>query len=335
MARNASVFAPTFDGERIVRIDDITLEPEVGRNALFRGMPASNAGVRSYLAAPVVGAHGDVIGALYFGHPDRGRFDERSELLIAGLAAQALTAIENARLYRAAQADIAERARPSRRCARARLGSGLATRAGKLGIWDWDIAKNHVAWTESLYAIFGVTKDDFDGTVEGFAKLVHPDDAERVRDAIDAALGGADYEVEFRTVRPDGTTVWLYTNAAVIHENGHPRRMLGCTLDITARKHAEAALRTSEAQFRTLADSIPQLAWMARPDGTVFWFNRRWYEFTGTTFDQVAGWGWSCVYDPGRGASASSIPTRRASRPASRGPKRSRCAATTGRCAGT
>jgi PAS domain S-box-containing protein len=57
-------------------------------------------------------------------------------------------------------------------------------------------------------------------------------------------------------------------------------------------------LRESEEQFRTLADSIPNLAWMARPDGHIFWYNRRWYDYTGTTPEQMEGWGWQAVHDP-------------------------------------
>ncbi len=58
------------------------------------------------------------------------------------------------------------------------------------------------------------------------------------------------------------------------------------------------ALQESEQQFRTLADSIPQLAWMADPDGSLFWYNHRWYEYTGTSVEQMAGWGWQSVHDP-------------------------------------
>jgi|GEM_PF-209352 len=68
--------------------------------------------------------------------------------------------------------------------------------------------------------------------------------------------------------------------------------------DVSQRRHAEAALRESEGKLRLLADTIPQLAWMARPDGHIFWYNRRWYEYTGTTPDEMDGWGWQSVHDP-------------------------------------
>jgi PAS domain S-box-containing protein len=68
--------------------------------------------------------------------------------------------------------------------------------------------------------------------------------------------------------------------------------------DITERRRAEQALIESEAKFRQLANSIPQLAWIARPDGWTFWYNDRWYEYTGTTPEQMEGWGWQSVHDP-------------------------------------
>ncbi len=63
------------------------------------------------------------------------------------------------------------------------------------------------------------------------------------------------------------------------------------------RRQTEAALRESEERFRAIADNIPVLAWMANADGHIFWYNRRWYEFTGTTFEQMEGWGWQSVHD--------------------------------------
>ena len=72
----------------------------------------------------------------------------------------------------------------------------------------------------------------------------------------------------------------------------------GFARDISDRKSAERALRRSEEEFRGLANSMAQLVWMANPDGWIFWYNQRWYEYTGTTPEQMEGWGWKSVHDP-------------------------------------
>ena len=69
-------------------------------------------------------------------------------------------------------------------------------------------------------------------------------------------------------------------------------------IDMKEHIHAQEALRRSEEDLRALADSIPQLAWMADPNGHIFWYNRGWYEYTGTTLEEMAGWGWQKVHDP-------------------------------------
>ena len=68
--------------------------------------------------------------------------------------------------------------------------------------------------------------------------------------------------------------------------------------DITERKQAEETVRASEERFRTMVNSIPQLAWIARADGFIYWYNERWYEYTGATPEQMEGWGWQAVHDP-------------------------------------
>ena len=74
LPRNTAVFAPTFHGEGIVRSADITQDPRYGRNALYCGMPEGHLPVKSYLAVPVVSRGGDVLGGLFFGHPEVGVF---------------------------------------------------------------------------------------------------------------------------------------------------------------------------------------------------------------------------------------------------------------------
>jgi len=70
--------------------------------------------------------------------------------------------------------------------------------------------------------------------------------------------------------------------------------------DITGRRRMELALRESEERFRTMANSISQLAWIARADGSIHWYNERWYAYTGTTPEEMEGWGWQSVHDPER-----------------------------------
>jgi PAS domain S-box-containing protein len=109
LPRNTPVFNATFHGESVVRSGDITSDPRYGTMAPHFGMPSGHPPVRSYLAVPVVSRAGAVIGGLFFGHPDAEVFTERHERLVVGIAAQAATAIDNARLYEASQAAARER----------------------------------------------------------------------------------------------------------------------------------------------------------------------------------------------------------------------------------
>ncbi|MBY3305055.1 response regulator [Rhizobium laguerreae] len=106
MPRNTKVFAPTFNGEGIVRSDDILLDPRYGHNAPHTGMPMGHLPVRSYLAVPVKSRDGSVIGGLFFGHGQPGRFSQAAE---ASLAGQSAVAIDNIRLFRAAKVEIDQR----------------------------------------------------------------------------------------------------------------------------------------------------------------------------------------------------------------------------------
>ncbi len=145
------------------------------------------------------------------------------------------------------------------RASEARLRSAMD--AGKLGAWEWDIVKGHVTWSERIYTFHGIKPGEYDGTVESFAKLIHPEDSSRVLEAIRSALEGrSSYEIEFRTLRPDGSVRWLATSARVIfNKDGKPERMLGGTIDLTERKEIELALREAQSQLSRQAEQLERL----------------------------------------------------------------------------
>jgi signal transduction histidine kinase/CheY-like chemotaxis protein len=155
MPRNTPVFAPTFSGAAIMRSADITKEPQYGTMAPHHGMPRGHLPVRSYLAVPVRSRTGEVLGGLFFGHPDPAVFDERAERLAAGIAAQAAVAIDNARLYESERRARAEAERQSELKDEflATLSHELRTPLGAILGWAQVIASRHMNPEELAHAV--------------------------------------------------------------------------------------------------------------------------------------------------------------------------------------
>nr|WP_161890668.1 PAS domain-containing sensor histidine kinase [Pontibacter russatus] len=102
---------------------------------------------------------------------------------------------------------------------------------------------------------------------------------------------------EFDIIGLKGTRRRMETHAVPL-PGATGRSHLAVTRDITRRRESESALRESEEQFRVFANNIENLAWMADPEGSIFWYNERWYDYTGTTQDEMIGWGWEKVHHP-------------------------------------
>ncbi|QTE34741.1 PAS domain S-box protein [Mucilaginibacter gossypii] len=99
MPRNTAVFHHTFSVEGVLRVDDITKDPRYGQNAPYFGMPEGHLPVVSYLAVPVISSSGNVVGGLFFGHPEAGVFLQEHEDIVVSLASQAAVALDNSRLF--------------------------------------------------------------------------------------------------------------------------------------------------------------------------------------------------------------------------------------------
>jgi PAS domain S-box-containing protein len=121
----------------------------------------------------------------------------------------------------------------------------------------------------------------------------------QLRAAIERAARGepSRYDVVVR-LGPDRYEPIDFTISPLRDDSGQVTHLVPSAIVITERVEAERASRKSEAQFRTLADSIPQLAWMADAAGSIFWYNQRWFEYTGASPEDMQGWGWKAVHHP-------------------------------------
>jgi PAS domain S-box-containing protein len=261
MPRNTAVFAPTFSGAGIVRSDDILTDPRYGKNDPHFGMPAGHLPVRSYLAAPVVSRTGEVLGGLFFGHPETGIFNERTEWLLSGIAAQASIAIDNSRLYRAAQSEARER-----RIAESRY----RTLTNTLPQLVWSCLPNgqcnHLGrqWLEFT----GIPEVEQLG-LQWLEKVVHEDDRARVQDHWMGAIRDEhDYDIEFRIRRHDGDYRWHKTRATALRdEAGNVEQWFGTSTDIDdivkarelqadLRKNLEREVRQQTSSLRDTSERL-------------------------------------------------------------------------------
>ncbi len=140
MPRATDLFRPTFEGTAVVRLDDVAADGRYGRNPPYNGMPTGHLPVRSYLAVPVFGADGSkVVGGLFFGHAQPGVFTAEHEQIATGIATQAGTAIEKARLLSAerdARAEAEARAHASVALEYVEDGVAMTDDDGVVRLWN-------------------------------------------------------------------------------------------------------------------------------------------------------------------------------------------------------
>ncbi len=143
----------------------------------------------------------------------------------------------------------------------------LAVDAGRIGLWDWDIINDRIDWSDRTYEFHGVPPGQFSGSLEEYARLLHPNDRERVWSAIQRALAGESYQIEFRIVQPGGAVRWLTTSGAVLFDaQFKPVRMFGATVDVTERKAAEDELKRVNEELRRANADLQQFAYAAAHD---------------------------------------------------------------------
>ncbi len=165
-------------------------------------------------------------------------------------------------------------------------------------IYTFDLAGRFIDVNQPLLDVWQKTLDEAIGKT--FFELEYPVDvAAKLQNQIQEVIQTR------RSIRDEtlytsaiGTRAYEYIFVPIFNAENGVEMVAGVARDITDRKAAEAELRESEARFHTLADNMSQFAWMADPNGWIFWYNHRWFEYTGTTLEEMQGWGWQQIHHP-------------------------------------
>ena len=219
----------------------------------------NDAVAHGWLAAPLLTRDGRNLGLIQLTQKLNGEFSPDDEAILVQLTHMASVAIDNVRLYREAQEQIAETRRAQEMLERSKESMQLAQQYVGIGIWEWDLQTGALAWSDEIRRLHGIEVEKFDGRYESWIESIVPEDRQQVQQSITEALASkGEYEVQYRVTFPDKTVHWLEARGRTIVINDTPVRMLGAAMDVTSRKASEQALRQSEKLAATgrLAASI-------------------------------------------------------------------------------
>ena len=173
-------------------------------------------------------------------------------------------------------------------------------RMAHLASFEWDVDTDTVSWSPEMYRIFG--RDPADGipNLAGQVQLYTEESTQRLFDAVSKAVAaGIPYELELMTVQPHGELRPCFVKGFPERDHhGRVIRVAGLVQDITERKRMEAKLAANAREFRMLAESIPQIVWITRPDGWNIYFNQQWVKYTGLSLEESYGNGWNKPFHP-------------------------------------
>ena len=184
--------------------------------------------------------------------------------------------------------DALERVRAETELRNSEKRLSTAVKITSLATFQWDTGSNAIYLSARGREIFGFDDDQPVSADDMFARI-HPDDVSRVQvESAVAAREASALQTTYRLLRPDGAVRWVRSvNDALTPVPGQAVQQVGVFEDVTERVLADQTLRTSELQFRTLAQSLPHQVWTAEPRGLIDWLNERVCEYFGETSDAL------------------------------------------------
>ncbi|MBO9562129.1 MAG: PAS domain S-box protein [Niastella sp.] len=286
MPRNTKIFDPTFQGHGTIRYDDVTSQPHYGQSAPYHGMPKGHLPVRSYLAAPVIApGTGEVIGGLFFGHPEVGVFTERSEQLLEGIAAQAAIAMGNAKLFeekRAAEARQKELSQQYESIFRAASDSII--------IYDENGYIQEANPAASRIHGYG-----YEELLRMHAGMLfkNPEDFTVLKEI---AFSGRQYQGVNERIKKDGTVFTAHFVGYQFIFRGK-LHVLSMVRDNNSLQ-VQDALKRSEEFAQIITTVSPTALWMTDHNGNNIYVNQTWLDWIGGSLADHTGGGWLHAVHP-------------------------------------
>ncbi|EAY25128.1 hybrid sensor histidine kinase/response regulator [Microscilla marina] len=156
------------------------------------------------------------------------------------------------RIYGTVQ-DINERKHQEEEAKKINTRLALATQTARVGIWEYDIVSNKLTWDDSMFELYGLKYEDFDGVYSAWVGLLHPDDVQRVEEEVAWAIEGKkEFDTAFRVVWQDSSVKYIKALARVHNDSqGSALFMIGTNWDITHEKLASEKLKEAKKQADT------------------------------------------------------------------------------------
>ncbi|MEI6139127.1 MAG: ATP-binding protein [Mariniphaga sp.] len=201
------------------------------------------------------------------------------------------TASGNDHLFDSLTKLIEERNQAEESLKQASTRLSLATRAGGVGVWDYDLVNDVLLWDDQMFELYGVDTKNFIGAYQTWRDGLHPDDLAKGDEEIRMAISGEkEFNTEFRVVRPDGSIHNIRAIATVQRNDaGKPLRMIGTNWDITELKKKEEESTRQSGLITSLLDSIPDFIFFKDIDGVYLGCNPSFAEFVGKPRGEIVG----------------------------------------------
>src|SRR5271163_4096109 len=251
----------------------------------------------------------------------RANFDFEHRLLMADgsfkhlhVSARVLTTSSEELEYVGAVTDITGAKQAEERLRWSEADLHEAQRMSHTGSWKLDVSSGTVTASPQLFRLYGVEPDKDTSNFGLWFGRSHPEDQKRMRELFERSkIQKTDYDADYRIVLPDGTIKHIHTAGhPVLNESGDLVEFVGTNMDVTERVQTSAALekalqeieqqnealRASEHDLNLIINTIPALAWSARPDGSADFFNQHYLEFVGLSAEEVKNWDWTDAVHP-------------------------------------